>query len=252
MVTPTPAPATVQGLITDALMDAGVVGNDETVEQPILNRSFRQFNRLLGTWNVKRFMIFNLKTYSVTSTGAQSYTVGNGQQLDTGQSRPDRVESALLRQPNGSGGANSGPFDWPLKVIQSRENYNMIAMKQLGTFSKALYYQTAWPIGLIYPWPIPQASIYEVHVTFKEQLLQIVNLQDPINLPPEYEDALEWVLAERFRAANRLPPDPMISKFAANGINAIRLANTQVPTMVMPDEVLNRGASGYNYRSDTP
>ena len=71
----------------------------------------------------------------------------------------------------------------------------------------------------------------------------------PVNLPPEYQPALKWCLAEVFRESYQIPPSPMISKFARRALNAIRLANVAVPTLTMPNAVRNRGRA-YDYHSD--
>lgn len=248
----TPLPVTIKALITDSLMDAGIVGVDESIEDPIINRAFRTYNRMLAQWNTQRFMIYFLKTYSVTSTGAESYTVGVGQDINTPWNRPDRIESAFLRQPDGTGNPGTAPFDWPLTIIPAVETYNLIRLKQLGTFSKSIFYETSFPVGRIRPWPIPQASIYEIHVTFKEQLLGSDNVNDQLIIPPVYEAAIQYTLARRLRSNYQMPADPELNRLARGAKNDVRLANIQIPRSVLPSAVLNGGASTYNYRSDTP
>lgn len=243
-----PPPSTVLQLITDALMDAGIVGIDEAIEQPVLNRAFTQANRMLAQWNNKRFLVFHLANYGFVSTGAQSYTVGAGMNFPINP-RPDRLESAFLRQIQPSNGQQ---IDWPLDIITARENYDQIILKTLGTFAQAIYYDTAWPIGAVYPWPVPQASLYEIHITVKDQLAQFANLQQQISLPPEYEAALEWCLARRFRASYQMPPDPEINSLARDALNTIRLANVQIPTLSMPATLRRNGGLAYNYKSDQP
>ncbi|HLH92073.1 MAG TPA: hypothetical protein VKX28_26875 [Xanthobacteraceae bacterium] len=241
---------TVQDIITDALIDAGVEGVDEMIEQPVLNRSFKQANYLLAEWQVQRYMVYHLVDYAFVSTGAQSYTVGVGGNFNVNP-RPDRLESAFLRQLQPSGGAGS-QVDYPLEILPAREDYNRIVLKTLGTFANSIFYDSGWPNGLLYPWPIPQASIYEIHATFKETLPQFVNLQDKVNLPPLYHAALQWNLAERYRATNQLPEDPKISSVAKRTRNAIRLGNVQVPLLTMPRALRRQGNAAYNYKSDTP
>lgn len=246
-----PPAINVTQLLTDALMDAGVVGIDEAIENPMLNRAFRAANNFIAETNRSRYMLFYLRTYGVTSTGAESYSVGNGQQFDTGQSRPDRIEFAVLRQ-NSSAGPNSGPFDWPLQIIPAAENYQAIRLKQLGTFSRAIFLETSWPVGYVKPWPIPQAGIYEVRVTFKELLMLFPNLQFQLAMPPEYQSYLQYGLAKRFRSNYQLPPDAELNAMAAQAKNSIRLANVQVPILSMPRGLPGGNSSAYNYRSDTP
>ena len=56
----------VTQLLTNALIDSGVVGIDEAVEQPILNRAFTQANWLLAQWARKRWLFATLRNLHVT------------------------------------------------------------------------------------------------------------------------------------------------------------------------------------------
>lgn len=248
--TPLPPATKVSELLADALIDAGVVGIDEQIEQPILTRAFKQANFLLRQWQRKRFLVYHLVDYPVVSTGAQSYTVGAGGSFNINP-RPDRIESAFLRQLQPASGAGS-QVDFPMEIIPAREDYNRIVLKTLGTFSNSIFYDSGWPVATLYPWPVPQASIYEMHVTFKETLNQFQNLQQEINLPPEYEPALEFCLARRLRATYQMPMDPEINRLAREALNVIRLANVQIPLLTMPRPLRAQGGSNYNYKSDTP
>lgn len=235
---------TAQTIITNALVDAGIVGIDEAPEQPVLNRAFLQFNWLLAQWQRKRYLVYRLVDYLVTSTGAQTYAVGLGQPFNINP-RPDRIESAFLRILNAQSPGNM-PVDIPMDIIPSKEDYNRIPIKNLGTIAWRIFYDPVWPVGVLYPWPVPQATIYALNVTFKETLGRVARLTDPIKLPPEYEPAINWCLARRLRASYQMPADPEINQFARDGLNVIRLGATAVPTLQMPGALRRRGR-GYDY-----
>lgn len=232
-------------LLTNALVDAGIVGIDQQVEQPILNRAFRQANWLLAQWARKRWLVYRLEEFSFVTTGAQTYSCGLGQTVNINP-RPDRLEYAFLRFLNSGGNLN---VDIPVSIIQSRENYSQITVKNLGTIAWKMFYDPVWPVGVLYPWPVPQATIYELHVGFKVVLPRFSSIQQPINFPPEYEAAMNWCLARRFRATYQMPADPTIDSLARDGLNTIRLANQAVGVMRMPTYLNNRNRA-YSYRSD--
>lgn len=234
-------------LLTNALVDAGIVGIDESIEQPVLDRAFRQANWLLAQWARKRWLVYRLAEYSFVSTGAQTYSVGRGATVDINP-RPDRLEYAFLRFLNSPTG--STPVDIPIDIIQSREDYSRITVKTIGTLAWRIFYDPVWPVGVLYPWPVPQASIYGIYVGFKVVLPRFASLQQPINFPPEYEAALNWCLARRFRASYQMPPDPAIDSLARDALNTIRLANQAVGVLQMPAFLRNRGRA-YDYRGDT-
>lgn len=250
-----PAPYVVEALLTETLIIGGIVGIDESVEQPVLNIALNLANDLISQWQHERYMVYQLVDYGFGSTGALSYTVGAGQNFNINP-RPDRLEYAFLRQVvnNGSPAPNAGtqPFDWPLEVIDAYEDYAAIRLKTLGTFSAAVFYDPGWPIGILKPWPVPQQSIYELHILCKQTLQRFPSLQDKVNFPPEYGAALKWCLARRFRVGFQMPRDPDLNALAAQAKNVIRKANAQIPTLRMPRELTNNGNSSYNYRSDTP
>lgn len=239
---------TVQQLLTNALTDAGIIGIDEAVEQPVLNRAFTQANWLLAQWARKRWLCYRLQDYSFISSGAQTYTVGNKQIIDINP-RPDRLEYAFLRFAQTSNPGNLA-VDIPLRIIQSHEDYSRITVKNVGTLPWMIFYDPAWPIGILHPWPVPQPTIYEIHVGFKVVLPRFESIQQAINFPPEYAAALNWCLARRFRATYQMPSDPTIDSLARDGLNTIRLANQQVGTLRMP-RVLTGRNRGYDYRGDS-
>lgn len=237
----------VQQLLTNALTDAGIVGIDEAIEQPYINRAFFQLNSLIAQWATMRFMNYRIQDYFVTATGATEYTVGNAQNININP-RPDRLEYAFLRFLNSPPGNNLN-VDIPLRIIQSHEDYSRITVKNIGTLPWAIFYDPSWPIGVLRPWPVPQSGIYQVHVGFRVVIPRFANVQDKVNLPPAYLIALNWSLVRRLRATYQLPPDQTIDALARSAVNAIRLSNQQVGVLQMPSALRNRNRA-YDYRSD--
>src|ERR1700689_5337262 len=92
-----PAPYVVSALLTQALMIGGIVGIDESIEQPILNLAFNVANDMIAQWQHERYMVYRLEDYGFASTGVETYTVGVGQNYNINP-RPDRLEFAFLRQ----------------------------------------------------------------------------------------------------------------------------------------------------------
>lgn len=235
-------------LLTNALQDGGIVGLDESIEPQQLTRAFRQANWLLAQWARKRWLVYRIEDYSVVSTGAQTYSVGAGGNININP-RPDRLEYAFIRFLNQAGGVNALNVDIPLDIIPSREDYSRIAVKNIGTLSWRVFYDPTWPTGTLYPWPVPQPTIYELHLGFKVVLPRFASIQQPINFPPEYEAAMNWCLVRRFRASYQLPADAEINALARDGLNTIRLANTAMATLRLP-AALRTPSRAYSWQSD--
>lgn len=235
---------TPSDIITLALKDAGVTGVGQTPSSEDMNDAFTRLNWMLGQWQRKRWLIWHLVDVAKVSNGQQTYTVGSGGDFNV--TRPDRLESGFFRLLST---VSPNQVDYPARLIEAREEYNQIALKQLGTFPQYLFYDSAYPTGILFPWPIPQASLYEIHITLKEQLTQFSTLTQTINLPPEYMACIHFNLMVRIISAYKLPPDPVIIGLAKESLNVIRGANTQIPVLRMP-ATLVRGMKVYNVLSD--
>lgn len=236
---------TPQTLITDALRNSGVIGQGQAARPLDVQQAFRRVNGMLSQWQRKRWLVYHLIEVSLVSTGAVSYSIGAGGDFDT--PRPDRLESAFFRQIIPSSGVNR--IDYPLDILPSREDYNLIALKTMGTWPECIFYDSGFPLGAIYVWPVPAASNYSIHLSLKANLTRFESLNQTIEFPPEYEEALLWNLAARLRPAYQLPPDPTVIALAKDSLNLIRGANTQISTLHMPNVVLGNGRM-YNVYSD--
>lgn len=218
-------------LIRLALLNAGAIGVGQTPSNEDNNDAFTHLNMMLSAWNRKRWLIWHLIDVSCVATGNTSYTVGTGGDFNT--VRPDRIEAAFVRF------LNSPPTNQPdsvIKVLDAREDYNEIGMKNIltGGAPVAAFYDSAYPTGFLYLWPTPSAGAYEIHLSIKDQLAQFSNLTDTINLPAEYQEALTYNLALRMKIMYGLAPDGNLQRLADASLNTIRQANTQIPRLTMP------------------
>lgn len=235
---------TPANLIALALLDSGVIGQGQRASAADTNNAYARLQMMMAQWNRKRWLTYCLVDLPLVSTGAQSYTIGPGGDFDT--TRPDRLEDGcFVRQLN-----TSQPVDYPLSLIQSREAYSRIVMKEMGNFAWSIFYDSQFPTGTLYPWPVPAAGTYELHVLVKQPLNPFTSISQTILLPPEYEAAILYNLQVRLRAAYRLPPDPVIIALAKDALNLIRGANAQIATLTMPRAVMGRGPA-YSVYSDT-
>lgn len=232
-------------IITQALKKAGVLGVGQTPLAEDTNDAFDDLNDMLGQWQRKRWLIYHLVDYEVTGTGALFYTVGPGEQFDINP-RPDKIESAFFRQLIQS---QPNQVDYPLSIIEAREDYNLIALKQLQSFPQYIFYDSGFPIAKVYPWPLIQSNLYSLHITVKDTLSQFTNLTQIIELPLEYMAALKFNLAVRLRQAYQLPADPILVGLAKDALNVIRNANAQIPRLQIPSALIRPGI--YNIYSDT-
>jgi hypothetical protein len=231
------------------LKDTGVLGVGQTANAEDTNDVFDTMNMMIGEWASKRWLLFHLLDLSIVSTGAMSYTVGPGGDIDTGSmQRPDRLEDGcFFRQLITASSPNK--IDYPLSLLESREDYNRIGLKQLTTIPQFIFYDAAFPLGSVYPWPVIQPNQYELHILVKAQLSQFANLADAIDLPSQYYGALRYNLGCRVRTMYQLPADPQLIGLAEDSLDTLRNMNAQIPRLRMPAGI-GRGTK-YNIYSDS-
>ena len=125
-------------------------------------------------------------------------------------------------------------IDYPLVVIPSREDYASISIKNLTTFPSAVYYSPDYPVGNLLVWPVPAYGLWELHIGVKAPLPANLEATTPINLPPEYWDAIVWTLAARLAPSYGQEASPTVVANAKAALQTIRTANTQVPLLALP------------------
>lgn len=236
--------STARDIITLALYDAGIVAQGQQPNADDTNRAFTRLNFMIGEWQVQRWLIWHTVDLAKTSTGALSYTIGPAGDFAFGV-RPDRLEKAYFRQLVQS---QPNQIDYPVDLLSSREDYTQIALKQLQSFPQVCFYDSAFPLGSVFFWPVAQATIYELHVVAKDVLAQFATLDTVINLPLEYFNALHLNLQVRLRAAYDLPPQLMVVGLAKKALAVVRGANAQIPRLTMPTDLVRPGI--YNPYSD--
>lgn len=251
----TPGLTTAGDLCEAALHESGAFGDGQTVSAAALRDAQARMQWMLQQWERKRWLVYHLLDVSVTSTGAISYSIGPGGDIDTNylypnpfnsqfnnqfgggiapSARPAKVESAFIRQLTQ---AQPSQIDYPLQLLQSREDYSRIALKQLTSFAQYLFYDPDWPLGRLYPWPVPQATIYSLHVQVRAQLpAGFASSALTVDLPFEYYNAIVLNLALRLRpkygiAGFQGDPLPALAK---DSLNVLRNGNVAIASLQMP------------------
>lgn len=144
----------------------------------------------------------------------------------------------------------SNSVDTPIDILPSMEDYNRLSLKGLGSFTNRAYYDPAYPLGRLFPYPITPATNFALHISFKRDLPGFTSLQQEVELPPEYMAALHYNLALRLKVAFQVPlsqTDPLPG-LAKDALEVLRNANAQVPRLTMPSPLLRPGL--YNPISD--
>lgn len=181
------ASRTVRDLVTRSMRVAGIVGSGETPDANDASDALLSFNQMLDAWQAERLFAYAIveRTHALTA-GVDTYSIGPGATINA--PRPIRIEWAFTR--------DSLSLDRVMQVI-SDDIYSQIAIKNLGeTFPTALYYQPTYPFGSVNLWPMPPAGL-TLHLGVWDVLTEYADLNATVSVPPGYEDAFVFSLAER-------------------------------------------------------
>lgn len=238
---------TGQDVVSAALKKAGILGVGRNASAQDTNDALSDLNDMIAEWNTQRWMVWDLLVDGFVSDGRTTpYTIGPGGNYNVSR-RPDRLESGFLRQLVATG-LN---VDTPIDIIPAGEEYDLLSLKQLTSFTLYAYLDSEWPMGNIFLYPWPNASQYEIFFRLKDVIPIVTANTDLSVIPDQYISALKFNLARRLRQAygKGLQPDIELNNLARNSLDVVKCSNLQIPELRMP-KVLTMASSSYNILSD--
>jgi hypothetical protein len=234
---------TAVDLITLALKDIGALGIGQAISAEDTADALATLNMMIGQWDAERLSIYHLVDTAHQANGSVSYTVGLGGDFNV--TRPIKINAAYARLT--SSGAGSA-VDYRISMIDAREDYARISLKTLSSFPEWAFYDSAYPLGNLFLYPVPNSS-YELHIVTMDVLPQFATAATVVNLPPPYMAAIRYNLAIYLAPTYQLEPPPSLVRLAMNAKRVIRRMNNQIPQLTMPRGLMSK--SRYNIYSDT-
>lgn len=230
-------PSTAQQVVFLALRMAGRINDNQSVSDTSkdVDDAFSLLVMMLGQWQRKRWLIWNEQEVSLISTGANSYSIGPGSAFDI--ARPDKIHAAWCRLMPFAG---PNPVDLSLQIIEAKEDWARITIKDLKSIPTAVFYDSSYPVGQIYFWPVPPAATYEMHLVVKATLPVPTSVTASMALPPEYLDAVVNNLACRIIVASGGQISPFLLGQAKASLETVKMTNSQIPLLSMPAFLIGR------------
>lgn len=211
-----------------ALKDVGVVGSGQTAAPEDAADALATLNQMLAQWQVDGLKVYTQKSVSFPVTGATSYTIGPGGNVN--RARPDNIEGAFWR---------SAGSDYPLSVLQSFNDYQLIAQKTLQGSPCMAHYQPTYPLGVLYVYPAPTDG--EIHIAIAEEFTEYTSVANDLALPKKYELAVRFSLAELLKVSYPEASGRMdITREAALARRVLKRSNLRIETLKQPCAVLGR------------
>lgn len=220
---------TVIDLISQALKDINVLGVGEVAEADMASDGLALLNQMIGQWQAQKMYTPGEHEVIFSVTGAQTYSIGPGGAVNVPV--PVSIDAAFYRQ---------GGIDYQIEVLNSFEDYQAITLKLIsGTIPDAIFYQRDLPLGTIYVWPQPSGG--EIHLTTRDLLTTYTTLTQNLSVPPEYELAMRYSLAELMMPSYGIVNRPDINGLALRSRKIMKRANLSIPMMGQPPGVVNNG-----------
>ena len=235
--------ATALSMITRSMRLAGVIGKGEALDSDEAADGLAALNAMLDSWQLERLFVYQIVQGSHTWASGASKTIGSSGDLNT--TRPNRIDSAFI--------VDSNSQWYPLKILEDRSEYDSITLKTTtSTLPEYLFMDTAYPLATIYLYPAPSASV-TLKLNTWQALQSFTSLTTALSLPPGYQRAIEYSLAEELGPEFGAMIQPMVSQKAKEARAAIKTLNA--PSMISRvDSGIARlgglGGSRYDIYSD--
>lgn len=228
---------TALDVITGALRKIGAYAPGESLSAADANDALDILNGLLDTLSMQHFAVFNnIETVVTLTPGKQSYTVGTGGNINI--ERPLRITEVFSRITTGS-----SPVDFPCDIWPVEQYVNIGLKQQPGPWPKVLYYNTAYPLGNILLWPVPNQAA-ELHL-WSDQVLSTLTLNQQLNLPRGYFLFLQYALAELLAPEYGVPVPADVRRLAAEMRETLKALNAR-PQVEAPVDAAIVSTNGYD------
>lgn len=209
--------ATASSIIRRSMRLIGALAEGETPSASEQADGLEALNAMLDSWRNESLAVYSLRDEVLTLTGAASYTIGTGGNLNT--TRPVKIASAYQRV---------GTTDYPLRIASALAWADLTAKAATSDVADLLYYDPAYPLGVLYLYPIPSAGV--LHLVTWVPLVSYA-AADTVALPPGYQDALTFSLAVRLAPEYSRPVTPEVAAMARSSKESIQRVNFRVPVM---------------------
>lgn len=216
--------ATALDIIEKSMRLFGGLADGESATASEASDGLDALNSMLESWSIDRLMVYHILQENFTwASGQASRTIGTGGNFNT--TRPTKIVSGFTRVNN---------EDHPFRVVE-RQYYDAVIDKTVqSNYPEIIYYDATMSTGVIYAYPVPNASI-SVYLNSWKQLQQFSDLTTDLALPPGYRRAIEYNFAVEFAPEFGMEVSDRVERIANASKAAIKRINA--PTMVAQIEL---------------
>lgn len=213
--------ATALDLIKRAMRLAQVSTKGETPDNDESQDGLDALNTMLDSWQVDRLFVYQIREESFTwAANDQTQTVGSGGDFNT--DLPTRIADDCAFVVNS--------IDFPAQLIGIDAWTQIPDKTTTSTFPWFIYPEYGAALVTLSCYPIPSANVSFKLRTWK-RLQSFTALTTDLSLPPGYQRAIEFSLAEEIAGEYGTEIPPRVSAIAMNARRLLRKINSPSPVM---------------------
>jgi hypothetical protein len=207
--------ATALTVIQASMRLIGVLAQGETPSSSESADALSRLNLMLAGWSIERINIYTkLKSTHSLVGGTQSYTIGAGGVFNV--ARPVKIEAGGIIQADG--------IRTDLELLTTDQWWAIEEKAVSATTPLQLCDDYAYPLSTLYFWPKPSGTPTFEMLSW-QQLTGFSAVGDTFDLPPGYQQAIEYNLAVLLAPEYGRPVDQVIASIAGSSRQSITQMN---------------------------
>jgi len=236
--------ATLSDVITDALLDLGVLAEGETPTGAQSTQGLRRLVRFLKLCRTENLYIPLIARATATITPSQaSFSVGTGGNINIVRPGLQQVEKV-----NYLDNSLATPLELPLGPLLTEAEYEAIPLKtQTNSRPIRAYYSPTYPTGTLIPWPISTGASLLWVFYYHAALADFAAISDTITVPDGYEQFLVKSLAMELAPSFQRETSPELQRQAAEARRMVTRSNQRAVELNFDFN----GGGRYDIKSDT-
>jgi len=232
--------ADVRDIVTEALLEIGVLSQGETPSAGDAASALSALNRLVDSWAAESLAIYEAgrTTWAIT-TSTRDYTVGTGGTIN--RAFPVWVDGVRYYS-----SATTPVTEIPLTLL-TNEAWAAVAQKTATAETPSCaYYNRTWPLGTLSLWPTPTSTTLIGVLYAPMQVTEFASLSTAVSLPPGYRRLLVKGLATEIAGSYGAPVSPELKAQATDAKAVVKRANTRQRDMRFDGGALVQGSHAYD------
>jgi hypothetical protein len=236
---------TVRSIITDALIELGVLEPGDAMTAAQGQTGLRRVQAMIDSWAADRLTLsLQLRTSFTWPASTSEVQIGLGQTVNI--DRPMWINTITYVVPGTSPGVE-------VLIGQMDEDaYASLSIKSLtSALPQQCFYQTNLTnaYGTLFLWPQPQSLTV---VIYTPQAVSVpATLDSVLQGPPGYQDAFLYQLALRLCSPFGIAVPPLLPRLATNAFENMKRPNVDPGALSIDAALVPSAGAGYNVLTDS-